>query len=689
VLSGYKYIRLAIALIALVLCAGNAIAQQMRPQDLPPQLWPPHPAGKMQERFFLIDAKRASENMNSEDALPRSREFIRIDSTYYVGWMFEGVYKYNHAADYLGYKTAIQPLAHALDLIEHDYAKALATRTDDPLKYIPIYRLQIDYTMMANYLMNCYSNTDQPEKAFATVRRSLRWNFQNQYYMDAYNYLAWIVHRNRFYTHDQYGFLKNSIDENEALANRYLDSSMRTALRNEPYNDKLQPGITQNDKIGVYHYKNILYSYAFNIDSAMHYFNLMRDFNRLPHNNYANFKVVCGEFRTADEEYGRAALEDPGDHRLQEWAYYSTILDIYKGKPNSGIQLAHDMIKASGVTPGYGWYNIALGRCMLYDGQTGEAERYAQKAADFKEVHIGTTLGQSQYDFSIALLKLMSKEREWEMQKFEHGNWRYNPNVLMKMAQKMGEKYMQEFLIINEFSQNPERDRVIYKLFSTESTVSWDEIWYLIHDFSTQFFIRRFEHEAATDKRKNITRYFRLMICRLKMKQGDYHEAKQDLDVLLGNANIDEDYEKLFLARVYEAEAECARELKNSSDYDAWMYKLYHLFPQLIPYDGLQMNMTLAVSGNADAKVIDRLKACNINWVADARVPAPIVNLTFAGAGDKKSITYSVRDREGNVIVQQQAFGWKDADAAGTALAYKLFNIGSKPAANSKNAHDM
>ena len=664
-------------LIALLLCGTGVWAQGgMRPQDIPPQFRPPHPASKMTERFFLIDAKRASENMNGEDALPRSREFKRIDSTYYVGWMFEGVYKYDHAADYLGFKNAIYPLSHALDLLEHDYAKALATRTSDPYVYYPVFRLQLDYTQIAYYLMSCYSNTDQPDKAFSVIRRSLHWNFQNQAYMDAYNYMAWTVHRNRFFKHDKYAFLRNSIDENEALANKYLDSAMRIAIRNKPLNDVFQPAVWENDRMAVYHYKNILYSYALNVDSAEHYFNLMRQAGRLPHNNYANFKVTCGDFRTAEEEYKIAATQD-NDRRLQEWAYYSSILDIYKSKTREGIQLARDMMKAAGPTPGYGWYNIALARCLMYDGQISESQRYADRATDFKEVHIGTTLGQSQYEFSIQLLKLINKENERAMLQFEHSNWWYNPSVLLDMAGKMSEKYMQEFLIINQFSQNPERDKVIYKLFSTESTVSWDEIWYLVHDFSTQYFVNRFEKEAATDKRRYIRKYFELMAAKLQMKLGHYSEAKSRLDKISGTPDIDEDYEKLFTARLYQAEAECAKELKSHSDYDAWMYKLYQLYPQLIPYCGLKMNMALNIVGAADKKVVDRLKDCNINWVTGLSTPAPVATISFNGQGSKKTITFSVQDRSGKYIVQKQSIDNKQPEETAIALAYRLFDVGT------------
>ncbi|RYZ21816.1 MAG: hypothetical protein EOP49_46835, partial [Sphingobacteriales bacterium] len=45
-----------------------------------------HP--KNQSKRYEVDAKRTGTDVNSNDALPRSREFIRIDSTYYVGWMY-------------------------------------------------------------------------------------------------------------------------------------------------------------------------------------------------------------------------------------------------------------------------------------------------------------------------------------------------------------------------------------------------------------------------------------------------------------------------------------------------------------------------------------------------------------------------------------------------------------------------
>jgi len=637
----------------------------------------PHPAGKEALRYE-VDAKRMGVSENSDDALPRSREFKRIDSTYYVGWEFEGIYKYNHAADYLGFKNASVPLAHSLDLLERDYKRMLSTRTDNVITFLPAYKFQTDYSLTAYYLVNCYSNMDQPEKVYALLRRALKWNMQRDYVLDIYDWFAWTVHRNRFYTSDKYSFLKNSIDANEKLANSYLDSQLNRIQKNLYLNNKIfRPGYEAGDKMAVYHYKNILYSYAFNIDSAEYYFGLMKVSPIFPHNNYATFRAICGDFRTAEAEYKKAVDQDNGDKRLKEWAYYRSILDIYKGMPKGGGELMRDMIKANGSTPGFGWYNIALARCMLYDGKSSEAERYINKAAEFKELHIGTTLGQSHYDFSVQLVKLMNKMHAQEAQRFENSNWWYNPEVLAKMTQLLGDKYLQQFLIINQFSQNPERDRVIYKLFSTESTVTWDEVYYLISDFSTQFFLDRFKKEAATDSRKNIVRYFKYFVARLDMKQGNYKEANTILDEILRDPDIDADYEKLFIARLFQAEAECANKRGDNTAGNEWLYKMYETYPQLIPYSGLKMNMILHISGDVDDKVASRLKACNINWVTNSDIPAPEAFVVFSKKGKSKNVQFYVRDKAGNMIVTQQALGYNDTDPdVGVTLAYRLFNVG-------------
>ena len=59
---------------------------------------------------YEIDVKRIGVGFGDREALLRSREFIRLDSTYYVGYLYAGVFLYEHAADYNGFKNCIEPL---------------------------------------------------------------------------------------------------------------------------------------------------------------------------------------------------------------------------------------------------------------------------------------------------------------------------------------------------------------------------------------------------------------------------------------------------------------------------------------------------------------------------------------------------------------------------------------------------
>ncbi|MFT4061059.1 MAG: hypothetical protein QM642_01735 [Edaphocola sp.] len=637
-----------------------------------------HP--RNQQKRYEIDAKRQGSDINSADALPRSREFIRTDSSYYVGWLYEGMYKMNHAADFLGYKNAIAPLAKALGLIERDYARMLRTRSADLMTYIYAYRFQIDYSMTAGGLVECFNNTDQPQQAVNTVRRALKWNFQNEGYLQSYNMLAWTVHRNRFYTTAQYPFLLNNIEANEKLANRYLDSGLRKIRLDYPLDQAFFPGYEKVGRLSAYHYKAILYSYALQIDSAAKYYDLLKESPNFSHNNYATFLSICGNFRQAEREYELASTQDGGDKRLQEWAYYSSILDIYKAKPKHGMESMKDMIKAVGSTPGFGWYNIALARCCAYNGDIGESGRYLNRAEGFKEVHIGTTLGQSHYDFSVNMVKLLNNVARLQQIKFENSGWWYSPADLAAIAKETGSKYLLQYLIVNQFALNPERNLVFYRLFSTESTVGWDELWYLMRDFSTNFFTQKFEEELKDDQRPLVKKYFQLYMARLLMKKGEYKEAQKILYDILTKEKTDLEYEKLFVARVYEATAECAKALDNEPEYNESLYQFYLNFPQLVPFSDLHANMNLHLSGAPDKEVVDRLKDCNINWENEAKVPALDVYLQFSRSGGKKMVTYRVTDRSGQSIVAQQNYTYSKPTEAGLALAYRIFNIDCKPA---------
>lgn len=623
-----------------------------------------------------IDAKRSVNDINSDDAIYRSREFIRLDSTYYVGWMYEGVYKYNHAADFLGYKNAIVPLQKALNCLGRDYAKQLRTRSSNLMVYYPIYQFQVDYSMIAGLLMECYSNIDQPEKAFQVVLQTKKWQFQRNYYFAPYAYLAWIVHRNRFYTSAKYSFLKNSIAANEALANRYLDSGLVNIKKNAVLNATIfQPGYLDLEKQTIYHYKAILYSYGLQIDSAMHYYRMMMDGPLFSYNNYATFLAICGDFHDAMYNYNIARTRDMGDKRLQEWAYYSAILNIYQNKPEKAVKEMKDMITAVGSTPGFGWYNIALARSESYNGNLRESERHATIASQFKEVNIGTTLGESQYNFSVNMVNLMNDIRRIQQAKFEHGNWWYNAFIWPTLSRLESKKYMQQYLLVNQLALNPERDKVIYPLFSSENVVGWDEIWFLIRDFSTSFFYKKFENEFKTDKRRLIKKYYLLFMAKLQMEQGKYTEAATKLQQALAYPDIDPLYDRLFLARTYEALSLCAKKNDQPAKAREYAFRFYEQYPQIVPFSDVEMNFRLVTGGQKDNDFIDEIEDFRINWRSKKEAQTPTVKFIFSRNGNKKSVTYSVIAPDGSSLIEPKTYYYSNAEQAAKQVAYLLFKI--------------
>lgn len=622
-----------------------------------------------------IDAKRMDSNPFSSDALPRSREFKRIDSTYYVGWLFEGLYKQKYAADFLGYKNAIEPLNRALQLIEKDYKKQLKTRTSDLFEYYPSYKFHIDYSLIASALIDCYNNIEQPDEAYQIAKKVLKWNFQKTFYIDPYVTMSWIVHRNRFYKSKDYDFLKNSIAENEQLANLYLDSSIIKTNKDRKINTEIfQPDYYLTDYQRVYHYRAILYSYALNIDSADKYYQLLMESPYASYNNYGTYNSIKGQFKNAALNYEKASRQDEGDKRLLEWAYYSSILDIYKGKPNIGVENMENMIQAVGSTPGFGWYNIALARAESYDGDLESSERHALKAESFKEVHIGTTLGQSHYDFSVNLIHLVNITKQMQIIKFNNKGWWYNIKELFQLVKLYFRKTTLEYLIVNQLANNPERDKVIYTLFSTESTVTWDESWYLIENFSSSYFKKIFQKQLMTDERPHIKKYFQLNLARLEMKKGNYKTAKAMIEEILDNAMIDHVYEKLFLARCYESLSTCYLKLKNKNLNLHLEELFYTTYPQLVPFSKTKIALNLNVSGIENKDFIRKLKKYNIEWNEEPN--APTVLLDFKVEGQKTKVLYSVVNNQGDFIIDPNEYVLNNDKSDAAEVMKRLFYIG-------------
>jgi hypothetical protein len=637
-------------------------------------------AAPLSNERYEIDAKRIGVYYNSENAMARSREFKRIDSSYYVGWMYEGTYRYERASDYRGFKLAGEQLQKALDLLYKDFKKEITTRTGMYELFYRHYQLRRDYDYMVYHLMNCYSNMDRADLVWKHLQWSKRINHQHEVYADTYCYLGWTVHRNRFHTSKKYSFLKNSIEENEQYANKLLDSAVLKLKADAVFNNKMfSSDYVADNMSSVWHYRSILYSYQLDIERADKTYNKLKGTYYFPENNYATYCAIQGKFREATFYYNQAKI-DQGDKRLDESFYYSSILNIYRGLPKESIQEIKDIMSANGTTPGFGWYNIALARGLLYDGQLKEAKKHTLKAEQFKEIHIGTTLGQSHYDFTNALLQLVIKQREIQQIKFSKRSWWYSFSSLSKLAQLSTEKFGLQFLIINQLAANPERELVIYKLFSTENTVSYDEIWSLINDFSTNFFLKQYKKYAEEDNRPKLRKYYQYFIARLSMEKGDYQKAMKDLKEVLTGTDIDTEYENLFLSRVYLAYAQCLQKAEDKTNAQLYIHKAYEDYPQLIPFQSLRVAMRLQAKADTDEEkeILAYLKKMNVNWIDKNKTATDAIDVyvKFGTKQGYKTISFETSYQK-NTIVQQQMFSYKETAKAAKELGLYIFNVGN------------
>src|SRR5690349_5235018 len=131
---------------------------------------------------YEIDAKSVGVDSSDKDALPRSREFLRIDSTYYVRWMYEGMYKYNRSADYLCYKNAIAPLRKSLNLLAKDYAQVLRNIYSSIAYFSERVQRYQDTIVITSALNKCYDNIEMPDSVVTVLDEIESYHFQRDYF---------------------------------------------------------------------------------------------------------------------------------------------------------------------------------------------------------------------------------------------------------------------------------------------------------------------------------------------------------------------------------------------------------------------------------------------------------------------------------------------------------------------------
>jgi hypothetical protein len=632
---------------------------------------------------YEIDAKRIGVYPYEKEALPRSREFIRLDSTYYVGWMLEGLYKYEHSGDYLGFNNCIPSLRKAMLLLEKDFGFTLKQIFSSNTFFDQNSRVFDDFHAIVEALHQAYNTVERPDSTMAMMDRLEAYNFQKDFF-DINCTRAWIFHRHRFYTSREFSFLGNSIEENERLAFQACYKQIAFIKEKEAVNDQwFGWGQSGQDLLTVYHYLAILHDYNQNYDSSEYFYNLLIEGNRVSWGNYAHFNEEQGRFAEAFESYVK-----PQYHRkysLDEEDYYLPSILIYGARTKDAIRGGNMTLAAKGSIPGFGWYTLALARSYLYDAQLDSCEFFLDKAANFKELHINTTLTQSQYDFTINLLRIQLLERKAQLIKFFDPGWWYSIGDLYDMFLLKLEKLFLEYAVVTALSHNPERDRLIYNLFCGESTVIFDESIYLLKDFSLPFFINKYEEYQVADKRKRIHRYFKYAVAKFTYENGDEELGARKAEKILsdhyfkqgseGDVDVmDKGFEKLLAARLYEVLSQYHDESENG---DAYKNHFFEQFPQLVPFSGVKMKINLTFSGAMDEqvqKVLEELRECNIEIT---NLPGyPRADVMFSKKGKFYEAIVNVLNPNGVETIVNRQILFKKPDNIGKEIALSLFGKG-------------
>ncbi len=604
----------------------------------------------------------------------KARSFIRKDSTYYVGYLLEGGYLFFRANDELGFYKAIVPLQKALDKIESDYDPILRIRTNNYALYNANYRYQSDYGLITYFLDRCYQNVEDQNKAMEVLKHVRDRDFQVEINMDSYNTMAWLYHRNRVFTSRNFSFLKNSVQENVAAANRCLDSALRKIQNDFPVNNGLyDPRFLNRQYLSTFHYKAMIYDYLFNIDSANYYYNALIQNEAYSSNNYANFKLAIGELGQADRYFKQAEERERNvEKTTKEYFYSRGSLAIYRGHPEKADTLLSRVLQEQGSTPGYGWHCIGLARAQHYEGLTAESQQTANKAARFQELHIGTTWGQEQYNLAVASLnyinQLQFKKEYW----FEHNEWYFwfNPMNWYRWVKYTLEIRHHKMVLASLIAENPEREQVIYSLFSPENLITFDEVLSATEGFGNEYFIDFYKNRLNSDKRPKLKKYFRYVLGKLYLAEGKEKEAATYFEQVVFDPERGDPFQTLLMARAYEGLAQVSHGMKEKS----YVLQLYKIYPQIIPFTDLTMQFRLETTpaNEMEEQIIDQLGETRIEFTKDENVPA--VRITFTPRDQAMEIHYSIqfgrKVKEGTLRIDEE-----DRKDAGRLLAYRFFEI--------------
>jgi hypothetical protein len=613
---------------------------------------------------------------SSRKAYELSQKMIQLDSMYYVGHFFEANYRFYRTSDKRGYETAIKSLVKAVELIEKDFPEKLKRSTNINV-YINQYQFQRKYAFLIYLLGKSYEYVDKPGEAIKVVRRLQKRNFVCNFGVNAYENISWIYLRNRMYSPEKYDFLKPTIEENLETASRYADSIKTSDRYNQQYLDVWWPDFANDALLSYYHYKNIIYTHQIKLDSAEYFSEQLEKYDRLSYNNYGNLQFIQAKFQEAEESYDKAREKDDYIQKdIKEFDYMQSAIKIFQNDLSSSKSIIEESIKNLGTSPGFGWNNIALSRAYYYSGDLKKSKEFRDKAANFKEIHVGSTWGEVAYDRNTLLFKYLFHKKSITEITFKDKSYWYKPKKLYDISKHHFKQENAHLLLTSELSADPERFIGYYNLFASENNIFFDEIWELIKYFNAEYFIKIFKDKLQEDERERIHKYFNYFIAQFYLEDESYDLAIKYFESVLEDKYLDEANEKLLLARVNEGLSKAYEEKDNMVAANDNLMAFYMNFPQLVPYSDLTMKFNLKVANNTltpeQEQIIEELKSCNIEWVEnDLNWPTLKINMTKK---DKKHlIDYQVDIA--NDIKFEGRLELKNLEHPGQLIAFRAFGI--------------
>lgn len=616
-------------------------------------------------------------SFRSREAYELSQKFIQIDSTYYTGYYFEGLYRFLRASDLLGYRLAIKPLKQSLELMENDF-RAELRRINDIQAYIGVYDLQRKYAIICDLLIRSYSHIGELNKSIAVSRKLIDRRFVYNWGVNPYAHLSWIHHKNRVYTPEKYPFLKPTIEENVRLASKYADSILISNRKNYRFVSQYIPqGFDPIE--GVYfHYKDIVYSYMLNVDSAEFCAQNLKRLGSLSNNNYGNLQFIQAKFEDAERYYDRERGKDGYEQKeTKEFDYMESVINLFKNEPEKAKSIVQNSLDIMGPTPGYGWNNIAMARAHYYAGDLNETKAYRDKASNFKELHINSTWGKVQYDRNSLLFEYLYHQGRMKEIKFQDKYYWMDFNAIVDLAGHYFKKENAHLLLTSELSANPERFLVLYNLFASENTIFFDEIWELIKDFNPAYFIRLFEEKLAVEPRDGIIKYLNYFIAKFYLEDDEPRLAIDRFERILEDPTLDKEYEKLLIARVHEGMSLAYHELEDESEANYHTMEFYRNYPQLVPFSDQKIKFRLDVTAISDdeaaQKVISQFENFAIEWTEDA--DWPLAKIWSEELDEGISLNYKISSDEGQEIYFSGGFNMNKYEDPTVELIYRLFGI--------------